>query len=110
MCGSAEQYSANEHEAIEQYPNNYRGYTTMIILLARIIDILSTVLFILLMARFIIFGFNVGPYQLKEWVFRLTEPLLAPIRRRLPPTSGLDLSPVILIFGLFLIRQLLLAL
>ena len=29
-------------------------------------------------------------------LYRLTEPVLAPIRRRMPATGGLDLSPIVL--------------
>ena len=28
-------------------------------------------------------------------VFQATEPILAPVRRRLPPMSGMDLSPLV---------------
>ncbi|MBK8160581.1 MAG: YggT family protein [Rhodospirillaceae bacterium] len=38
---------------------------------------------------------------------RLTDPLLRPIRRYVPMIGGLDLSPVILILLLYLIRDLL---
>ena len=34
----------------------------------------------------------------------MTEPLLAPIRRILPDMSGLDFSPLVLLFGLRLLR------
>ena len=37
----------------------------------------------------------------------LTEPVLAPIRRVLPPMGGLDLSPMVLLFGLQLLKGLL---
>ncbi len=37
----------------------------------------------------------------------LTEPLLAPIRRVLPDAGGLDFSPLILLFGLRMLRSLL---
>ncbi len=36
--------------------------------------------------------------------FRLTEPVLAPIRRKVPTIGGLDLSPVVLILGLLFIK------
>jgi YggT family protein len=36
---------------------------------------------------------------------QLTEPLLAPIRRRLPFLGGIDLSPVVLILGIILVGQ-----
>ena len=39
----------------------------------------------------------------------LTEPLLAPIRRVLPDMGGIDFSPLLLLFGLRMLRGLLLA-
>jgi YggT family protein len=38
-------------------------------------------------------------------LYRLTEPALAPIRRRLPAMGGLDLSPLVLLLGIFFIQQ-----
>jgi YggT family protein len=38
---------------------------------------------------------------------RLTEPLLKPIRRVMPVMGGLDLSPMVAIFGIFFVRLLL---
>ena len=38
-------------------------------------------------------------------LYRLTEPVLAPIRRFLPDLGGLDLSPLVVFLGLFLVRQ-----
>ena len=40
-------------------------------------------------------------------VFRLTEPVLAPIRRALPAMGGLDLSPMVLLLALQLLKRLL---
>jgi YggT family protein len=40
-------------------------------------------------------------------LYRLTEPLLRPIRRILPDLGGLDLSPVVLILILIFARNLL---
>ena len=37
---------------------------------------------------------------------RLTEPALAPIRRMLPPMGGLDLSPMVLLIALRLLKRL----
>ena len=39
-----------------------------------------------------------SPYPKSQWqrlVFRSTEPVLAPVRRWVPPVSGLDLSPLV---------------
>ncbi|MBU21693.1 MAG: hypothetical protein CL476_01070 [Acidobacteria bacterium] len=41
-----------------------------------------------------------------QFVGTLTEPVLAPIRRVLPPMGGLDLSPMILLIGLQFLRRL----
>lgn len=37
-------------------------------------------------------------------LYKLTEPALRPIRRVLPDLGGLDLSPLVLLLGLFFIR------
>jgi YggT family protein len=37
----------------------------------------------------------------------LTEPVLAPIRRALPPMGGLDLSPMVLLIALQFLKRLL---
>ncbi len=42
-----------------------------------------------------------------DMLFRLTEPVLRPIRRILPNLGGVDISPVILLLGLFFLRSLL---
>ncbi len=34
------------------------------------------------------------------WLYKVTEPVLAPIRRTLPPMGGLDLSPMLLLIAL----------
>jgi YggT family protein len=36
----------------------------------------------------------------------LTEPVLRPIRQALPPMGGLDLSPMVLLIGLRVLRRL----
>jgi YggT family protein len=40
-------------------------------------------------------------------IFRITEPALAPIRRRMPRMGGLDLSPIVLILILFYFQDVL---
>jgi YggT family protein len=44
--------------------------------------------------------------QVTYALFRLTEPVLAPIRRFLPDLGGLDISPVIAIIVIYFIRYL----
>ena len=38
--------------------------------------------------------------SVQMWLYKLTEPVLAPIRRTLPPMGGLDLSPMLLLIAL----------
>jgi YggT family protein len=40
-----------------------------------------------------------------EFLFRITEPVLRPIRNLLPSMGGIDISPVILILIIFLIQN-----
>jgi YggT family protein len=44
--------------------------------------------------------------QIGEFLYRVTEPALRPIRRILPNLGGIDISPIILILGLFFLRNL----
>ena len=39
-----------------------------------------------------------------EFLYRITEPLLRPIRNSLPPMGGIDVSPVILILIIIFLR------
>ena len=41
-----------------------------------------------------------------EFLYRVTEPLLRPIRNVLPNLGGLDISPIILILIIYLIQKL----
>ena len=40
-----------------------------------------------------------------EFLFRITEPVLAPIRRMLPSLGGLDISPIILILIIMFLQK-----
>lgn len=41
-----------------------------------------------------------------DFLYRITEPLLAPIRRMMPSLGGIDISPVILILIIILVQRL----
>ncbi len=46
----------------------------------------------------------VSPYptnSVSRFAWRLTEPVLAPVRRWLPPISGIDLSPLVVTLGAY---------
>ena len=42
-----------------------------------------------------------------DLLYRLTEPVLRPIRRILPNLGGVDISPIILLLGLYFLESLL---
>ena len=53
--------------------------------------------FLLIVLIRVVFSF-VSPFPtnpISRFAWRVTEPVLAPIRRLLPPMSGLDLSPLV---------------
>ena len=41
-----------------------------------------------------------------KMLYQLTEPLLRPIRRVIPTFGGLDISPVVLLIGIFFLERL----
>ena len=49
---------------------------------------------------------NRAVYVIGDFLYRVTEPVLAPIRRIMPNLGGLDLSPIIVILSIFFIRNL----
>ena len=73
--------------------------------LAGIVDLVLTIFELILLARIIASWLNVDPYSpIIQFLFRITEPVLAPIRRMLPPTSGIDLSPLVAFLIIFVLR------
>ncbi len=45
-------------------------------------------------------------YTVGDFLFRITEPVLKPIRNVLPNLGGIDISPLVVILGLFFVRNL----
>ncbi len=71
--------------------------------------ILAIEVFVVIVIIRVIFSY-VSPYPtnaVTRLAWQITEPVLGPIRRRLPPVSGLDLSPVVVwLAAVILIRVL----
>jgi YggT family protein len=59
---------------------------------------------IIFLARALVSWLPIGPDSpfrpVVDGLYRITEPVLAPIRRVLPPMGGLDLSVLIVILGI----------
>lgn len=76
-----------------------------------LVNALYWIVFILLLGRMIFSWVRVDPYdptwgKLQNFVYRATEPMLAPIRNLIPSTGMMDFSPLILLIGLAILRQL----
>jgi YggT family protein len=72
-------------------------------LIGRLIDLYSLVV----LAAVIMSWVRIDPRQpLAMIVASLTDPVLGPLRRVLPPMGGLDFSPMVLLFGLQILGNL----
>ena len=64
--------------------------------LVNFVRLLITVVWFLLIARVVLSWTNpMGGGGVVAFIYQVTEPILAPIRRVLPPTSGIDWSPLV---------------
>ena len=50
---------------------------------------------------------NQAVYTIIDFLYRITEPALRPIRKFLPNFGGIDISPVVLILGLIFVQMVL---
>ena len=74
---------------------------------ATIIYWIFQIIYILLLARVIVSWIRVDPRNpVVQFIYQTTEPLLAPIRRLIPATAGIDFSPLILIIILSFLQRL----
>lgn len=72
------------------------------------ISFLCYLLTLLIIARSILSWFSPGPTNwLAIFLYRVTEPILAPLRRIIPKAGMIDFSPVVAIILLQLIARLL---
>jgi len=78
---------------------------------SRILCALGNIYLIAIFARIVLSWFPISPdspfASVFSFLYTITEPVLGPIRRLLPPMGvggmGLDLSPIIVILGLQLV-------
>ena len=80
--------------------------SNFIIGLAKVIDIALTLYMWIIIFRALISWVNPDPYnQIVIFLYRVTEPVLGPIRRRLPMRNiGIDISPVIVILVIIFLQ------
>jgi len=74
-----------------------------------LIALLINVFIFAILIQVVISWVNPGAYNpATSLLYSLTEPLLRPARRLIPPIGGLDLSPMAAMIGLYLLQMLLL--
>ena len=77
-----------------------------IVAIAQIIGVILTILTWIIVIRALISWVNPDPYnQIVQFLYRVTEPILMPIRRILPAMGGFDLSPIVALVGIMFIRS-----
>jgi len=78
--------------------------SNFVIAIAKIIDILLTVMYWMVLLRALISWVNPDPYnRIVQFLNRTTEPILEPIRRMMPP-MGIDISPIIAFVAIIFLR------
>ena len=82
-------------------------FSSLALEIARLIHIVLTVYFWIIIARALLSWVNPDPFNpIVRFLYRATEPVLRPIRRRLPTYQmGLDLSPLVVILVIEIIDR-----
>jgi len=71
-------------------------------ILAKLINLYE----IVLIARMIITWIPHNPSnQAVQFLYKITEPVLAPVRKVIPPIGGMDFSPIVVFIGLGLLKR-----
>lgn len=77
----------------------------MFLLLARLIEIYTFILLIRILMSWIP---NLDPYNpIVQLLLQVTDPVLEPARRLIPPIGMIDISPIVVFIALSVIRDLL---
>jgi YggT family protein len=75
----------------------------------QLISIIFGLFELLILARVVLSWIQLDPYNpIVQFIHNTTEPILAPVRRRLPPTSGMDLSPLVVLIAAYILETILL--
>ena len=73
----------------------------------QVVDLCLTIYIWIIIARAIISWVNPSPYHpVVRFLHKVTDPVLGPLRRIIPPIYGIDITPIIVIFLIYLIKNL----
>ena len=74
--------------------------------LYRFIDILFTLIELAILARVLLSWFRVDLYHpVVNFIYQITEPILRPLRNIIPPLGMIDISPIVALILMGIIRQ-----
>ena len=74
--------------------------------LLRLINLLFTLYSFAIIARSLLPWFRISYYHpVMRFLIRITEPILAPLRRYVPPMGGLDFTPMVALILLWVVEQ-----
>ena len=72
---------------------------------AHLLEALITILYWLIIVRALISWVNPDPFNpIVQFLYKTTDPILAPIRKFIPTLGPLDLSPIIAFFVLYFLK------
>ncbi len=76
-----------------------------LIAIAKVLSVILSLVYWLILIRALISWVNPDPYNtIVQFLYRMTEPILEPIRRLLPP-MGIDVSPIIAFLGIVFLQS-----
>lgn len=81
-------------------------FANFLIAVSRMLHFAMQILMLIVIFRAVLSWFNIPSlYQMKVILYRLTEPVLKPLRRIIPPNKlgGIDLTPLIVIFVIYIV-------
>ena len=80
----------------------------MAVFLLQLVDWVFKFYSLAFIVRAILSWFRISYHHpIARFLVQITEPVLAPLRRYIPPRSGLDLTPMVALIVLWLVEQLL---
>jgi YggT family protein len=79
--------------------------SNIVLAIAKLLHIALEVYFWIIIARALVSWVSPDPYNpIVRFLYRVTEPVLRPIRQRLPVTMNLDLSPLVVLLALKIVE------
>jgi len=86
-------------------------FSNLIYAIAQVLKFVLDIYFWIIIARAVVSWVNPDPYNpVVRFLYRVTEPVLRPIRQRLPTYQmGIDLSPMVVLLVLYFLEWFLIA-